>query len=226
MTDIPPSVLSEASRIIGAGNTPPQELADSISRMYTQLRKAERPKHIYKIFTIQACSDSVTIDSSLVLRGADIARICAHCSRAILMAVTLGAETDRLIQKTQLLDMADASVLDACASAEVERLCDRVEAEIMAGLDDGEFLTMRFSPGYGNVPLEDSAKIVSALEASKKIGLSMTVSGMHVPIKSVTALIGISDRPEPREKSCSFCGINQSCKYRNRGDFCGTQNIQ
>lgn len=226
MTDIPFSVLSEASRIIGAGTTPPRELAENISRMYAQLRKAERAKHIYKIFPIHTDGASVTIDNSLVLRGADIARICAHCRRAVLMAVTLGADTDRLIQKTQLLDMADASVLDACASAEVERICDRAEAEIMAGLDDGEYLTMRFSPGYGDVPLEDSAKIAAALEASKKIGLSMTATGMHVPIKSVTALIGISDRPEPREKSCSFCGIRENCKYRKRGVFCGTQNTQ
>ena len=82
---------------------------------------------------------------------------------------------------------------------------------------------MRFSPGYGDLPLEVSDKLLDALNAKKEIGINMTKSFMLVPVKSVTAIIGISDRKESRGRNCSLCSISEVCKYRKGGVFCGIQ---
>ena len=48
------------------------------------------------------------------------------------------------------------------------------------------------------------------LQAPKRIGLTLTEGGMLVPEKSITALVGISDRPE------EACG--QKCMRCNKTD--------
>lgn len=223
--NIPDPVLSEVLRLLGMdwadGNV---DFFEKINMIYRGLVEAAAPKTVSKMFDISIGSDSVTFDGLFQIHGRDIAELCRSSRRAVLFAVTLGAQVDRLIQRTQAGNMYDAVILDACASAEVERICDNTEHEIIRQmLRDEEFLTMRFSPGYGDVPIEDSEKIIEALNATKNIGLSLTRSKMLVPLKSVTAIIGISEKREPRSKGCGGCTIKDSCRYRRRGEFCGVQ---
>ena len=52
------------------------------------------------------------------------------------------------------------------------------------------------------------------LDTAKTIGLTMTDSYMLTPVKSVTALIGISDSDEKCHiKGCESCG-KADCIYR------------
>lgn len=154
----------------------------------------------------------------------DLSKLFAHCKSCVFSSATLGPEVDRLIARVQKEDMADAVLLDALASAETEYLCDMTEQSVAEKLGEGEYMTMRFSPGYGDVPLDVSGYILSILSVRGGTGISMTKSHMLVPVKSVTAMTGISDRPEPRGRSCDMCCAAESCRYRKRGEFCGVQN--
>ena len=54
------------------------------------------------------------------------------------------------------------------------------------------YLTDRFSPGYGDMPLAQSGQICEVLNAGRSIGLTVSQSGILMPRKSVTAVLGIS----------------------------------
>ena len=60
--------------------------------------------------------------------------------------------------------------MDALASAAIEEVC-RIADEDIKGQIDGEFLTWRFSPGYGDFPLEIQKEFLEAVNAPKRIGL-------------------------------------------------------
>ena len=51
--------------------------------------------------------------------------------------------------------------------------------------------TGRFSPGYGDMPLDLQGDIIAILEARKWLGLTLSEAKLMSPQKSVTALIGI-----------------------------------
>ena len=88
--------------------------------------------------------------------------------------------------------MARAVVLQACAAAELEEYCDEQQKKISTELEkSGLYLRPRFSPGYGDFPIEFQEPIMRMLDCAKKIGLTMTDSYMMSPTKSVTAIIGI-----------------------------------
>ncbi len=156
-----------------------------------------------------------------ILYGNDIKNHLSGCEKAVLMCATLGAEIDRLIRVNQVSDMARAVVLDSFASVAVEQVCGRVD-ELLAEKYDGYFMTFRFSPGYGDYPIELQKSFLTMLDAPRKIGLTTNESCLLVPTKSVTAVLGISSSPiERRKRGCAVCNMRDKCQFRSRGEHCG-----
>ena len=121
-----------------------------------------------------------------ILIGNDILKHIEGCDGVILFLATLGAGVDRLIKRAQIGSMAQAVYIDAAASALLEEYCDSLCREI----SETKIITDRFSPGYGDLPVEIQPKLLEALGA-KKIGVSVAKSFMMVPTKSVSAIIGV-----------------------------------
>ena len=65
-------------------------------------------------------------------------------------------------------------------------------------------LTKPDCPGYGDLSLNYQKDIIEFLQAKKNIGVSLTESLMMVPVKSVTAIIGIGKEKNIRG---DFSGI-------------------
>ena len=137
------------------------------------------------------------------------------------MAATLGMEVEQLLRRTQARDMALAVILDAAASAAIENVCDNLCADL-AETFAPRYLTERFSPGYGDLPISQQAELFRLLDIARRIGISLSESGLMVPQKSVTALIGVSDRPQiRRSRGCEACAMFADCAYRKGGTSCG-----
>ena len=50
----------------------------------------------------------------------------------------------------------------------------------------------------------------------------MTESLLLNPVKSVTAVIGLSDRPQmARIRGCAYCQMRERCTLRKGGKHCG-----
>ncbi len=103
---------------------------------------------------------------------------------AYIFAATIGIGADRLINKYSTLSPSRAVIIDGCATAAIECWCDYLCEEIFC-VPAQE----RFSPGYGDLPLDMQPQILSYLGANLNIGLSMTDSMLLTPTKSVTAIV-------------------------------------
>jgi hypothetical protein len=127
----------------------------------------------------------------------DLAYHLRHCEEAVLYAITLGPQADLLLRRWSVRDMAKAAVGQAVCAAWLDQLA----AEYVEGLEleEGEYLTPPFSPGYGDWDLSHQQEILDLLDAPRRMGLTLTQAGMLVPEKSITALVGVSDR---QEESC------------------------
>lgn len=158
----------------------------------------------------------ITPDSK-ALGGKDIFKVIKGCDKILLIAATLGIYVDKLLRKTQVTDMAQAVVLDSMASVAIEQFMDKIETELKERYKDYYF-TRRFSPGYGDYPLEKQREVIDILNAQKKIGLNLTQSLMLNPTKSVTAVIGVSKTPVGKagkgcNNKCMLCS-KRDCPYR------------
>lgn len=217
-----PTMVDDALRFMGVPKEARSgEMAERAYRTFELLEGFIRPRRVWGRFSVLADDRGIRLDEAVRIESGSLARLMAHSRECWVMAVTLGPEVDRRILLAQKQDMLDGMVLDACASVRADALCDEVEGEIFRELREGEHPTMRFSPGYGDAPLTASADLIALLDATRRIGLAMTRSYMMTPVKSVTALIGISDQNEDRTRDCSRCSARPDCPYRKRGESCG-----
>lgn len=167
---------------------------------------------------------SVTEEGELDLtcfrvRSESLGKNLRGCRSVILFGATLGAGVDLLLRRYSALQMSRAVVMQAAAAAMIESYCnlenDRLSGEYRK---KGLYLRPRFSPGYGDFPLEAQKEFAKALELEKRTGIALTDSLLMVPSKSVTAVIGVSG------EECRFgeaagrggCGTCEKtdCMYR------------
>ena len=168
-----------------------QELIDTVVRAFEKLETYVTPRAVYGRFHIIHFDGGIELEGAYVYSN-DIARLTSRSDDCYILAATLGQEVDRQISLAQQKNMLDGIALDACASVRIDAFCDYfVKSEIKPGLNSGEFLTSRFSPGYGDLNMNVTEDILQILNARKRIGLSVTHSLMMMPIKSITAFIGL-----------------------------------
>ncbi|NLL37418.1 MAG: methionine synthase [Fretibacterium sp.] len=224
------AMLDDALRFMGVSGSEGEETLEAlerkVSQAFSRIEGIARPLGVWKRFPldVDGVRNLVRVADAFDVESRDLTRLFARSSECFLLAVTLGPEVDRQISLSQRVDMLEGMALDACASVWADAFCDEVEKEARATLSEGEHLTMRFSPGYGDVPLATSESILEVLDAARRIGLSVTRSQMMTPVKSITAMIGISDQKEEKKdrgRNCAQCALNGTCPYRKRGDSCG-----
>ncbi|HSP47227.1 MAG TPA: vitamin B12 dependent-methionine synthase activation domain-containing protein [Clostridiaceae bacterium] len=216
----------EVRRYLGYGKSKPDaQTRDDLEHISREMEDTIQGRWVYEVLkTDTVTEDLVTFrDSPIVLHGKQIARLLKDCSRVYVMACTLGAQADRMIELKGFLSPTLGMVTDACASAYIESWCDQCQEEIAKSLEPGEKLTFRFSPGYGDLPLSDQKAVLAELQAEKRIGLFLTESFLMTPRKSVVALLGVL--PPDKEKGtpnqcghagCTECPLSEDCSLPER----------
>lgn len=145
----------------------------------------------YRVFDLRIDGETIDLGFALVKSSALEKRLNG-CEKILVFCATVGHEIDRLIAKYNLLSPSTAVMMQALGSERIEALCDAFSAKI--GEETGKMgytCTARFSPGYGDLTLELQKDIFSALDCTKKIGVSLNDSLFMTPTKSVTAIIGL-----------------------------------
>lgn len=199
------------------GSQIPEEIKNLIDNSIEVIKKNYIARYTYKVFSRK--------DHLLqpIFIGKDILNILETSTDVILMAVTLGYELERYINKCSYTDLAKSVVLDAAASAAAESLADDINRMLEEEYKP-RFLTDRFSPGYGDMPIEVQRNFLDLLNAKKEIGLEASSYGIMQPKKSISAIIGISDiKQQHRLKGCGACKLFKECDYLRRGITCGCQ---
>ena len=111
------------------------------------------------------------------------------CNSAIVLAVTTGLGVDRLLKKLSVVSQARHFITDGIASAAAESLCDYMDNL----LRKGNKIPHRFSPGYGDLSLQIQPDLLTILNSSKNVGITLNNSLLMTPVKSITAIMGVKD---------------------------------
>ena len=216
---------SEAFRYMGVRGGMKEKINGELLKITDEceetLLKTIEPRYVYKVCRIERLNDEVkVVDTTLTLKGHDICEHLKECDRCIFFCVTLSAGVDRLIRRYEAEGMEKALVADSLASAAVEQACELAEEEIRAAVGNYGY-TWRFSPGYGDFPLETQREFLKLIDAPKRIGVNVTEDLILVPGKSVTALIGVSENEIPKaRRGCGSCNMRERCQYRKNYGHC------
>ena len=188
--------FQEAIRYLGSARVP---VNDTMTVLMEECEKlvleAAVPKFRYEV------RDLPWLD---IMAGEDVVRHLDGCEKTVLMCATLGAGV----------------VIDALASVAIEQVCEKFDDLIHEEYPDW-YQTFRFSPGYGDYPIEMQRTVLQLLDAPRKIGLTVNDSMLLVPTKSETAVMGLSREPIKKgPRGCATCNLKETCQFRKSGGHC------
>ena len=146
-------------------------------------------KVCYGEFAVTRREDGIDFGFSSVSSSA-LAKNLEECEKVIIFSATVGIGIDRLIAKYGVRSPSKALLLQAFGAERIESLCDLFTRDIASQYGENN-LAPRFSPGYGDLPLEFQTEIFRVLDCPRRIGLTLNKSLLMSPSKSVTAIIGI-----------------------------------
>ena len=189
---------NEMLRYLGFRNgaLPDAEMQQNIDRLTDELQRVIAPKSVAETYDVTVTESTVSF-AGLTIPSRDLAKNLKGIARS------------------QVRKMSDALICQAASAAMIEAYCNEIDNGVGAeAAKEGLYTRPRFSPGYGDCPIEVQTDFTRILNTPKKIGLTLTDSLMMMPSKSVTAVIGITPVPTHHHAGgCATCTV-KGCAFR------------
>ena len=167
-----------------------------------EMQAVMKPQGVFEIFDLTMNDPTSAVVSTgsttvmlhfadVTLNSRDLSTNLNGCSKVALLAATIGPQVDALIRRHSTVNPVYASILQATGAMFIEEVVDLVNDEIkkIAG-SQGLKTKPRYSPGFGDVPLEVQRDFFRLLPCTR-IGLTLMDTLIMAPEKSVTAFVGL-----------------------------------
>lgn len=200
-------------------DTVPEPVLETIGFILNELPNKVRLQSGYKIFNpkkVKLSGDSFTIDNRTFNCGKIIYSSLKNSETIGFLISSIGEEIENwskyFMDNNEILK---GYLIDKVASELVEQLADRTESLLEKELGKIELkATNRYSPGYCGWSVADQQNLFSLIP-EKFCGVSLNDNSMMIPIKSVSAIIGVGENVEKKNYECSICEID-FCYKRDR----------
>ncbi|UCB42125.1 MAG: hypothetical protein JSV77_06550 [Dehalococcoidales bacterium] len=176
------------------------------------------PVAAYNIYSIATLGDDrVSLDNGMEIRSISLPSLLSESRELAVVVCTIGHRLEK--QVTDYLkgnEPLRGLLLDGIGSAAVDSLsqeaCKLIQNE--ASLR-GYQASSRFSPGTSGFPITEQWQLFELVPADE-IGVSLAASGLMVPRKSVSMVIGLGQQVtvQKRGEACARCNLSKTCLYR------------
>jgi hypothetical protein len=206
----------EILRYLGYGrNAADDVVMGMVHDCISVVREAANPKSVSARFPLVLSDDNFIEVAGIRVQSKSLTKNLKDCSEVIFFAATLGTDVDRMLNRYLKLNIAKAAVFQATAAAAIEGYCNECQKKIEDEMQrEGLFVRPRFSPGYGDLPLNIQGQFLEVLNTKKTIGVFLSEGDIMLPEKSVSAIMGLSTRNSRCViEGCEAC-TNVGCAYR------------
>ncbi len=201
------------------------EIDRSIRELLASLRKSHllEPAAAYECYAVKSMnSGQVSLDGNGAICGPLLPAVFPEAKELVVIVCTIGSRLER--QVTEYSKSGEALrglILDGIGSAAVDELVSEVLKLITAEVSRRAYeISSPVHPGMSGFPLAEQRNLLRLVKANE-IGVSVTASGLLVPRKSTSMVVGIGPhmtRWTPAEV-CARCTLSETCQYRvTQGD--------
>jgi hypothetical protein len=159
--------------------------------------------------------EHINLVGGAALTGSLVTHQLSGAQRVVVAVCTIGPELETIISHLFNKDPLYALALDGLGNAAVESLSQQVCAYIANQVvHEGLQASSPLSPGSPEWPVEVGQPQIFALLDPSRAGVTLTSSGMMIPKKSISFVVGLG--PEMSQTDiCSVCSLNETCRYRH-----------
>lgn len=171
--------------------------------------------HVHPISEIK--DDQMRLNNDVIINGKLLPSVLSKSKELATTVCTIGPQLENKV--TEYLNEGEplrGLLLDGVGTAAIDTLivqaCKSLKQE---ALSHGNQASSPLSPGMPGFPISEQGTLLE-LASAEQIGVSLTSTGIMIPCKSISAVIGIGpDMPTwtPAE-ACARCNLNKICTYR------------
>ena len=196
------------------------EIKSLILELLASVKKAHllEPALAYEIYSINEMNRrQLSLEGNLVVSGPLLPSLLPEARELAVVVCTIGPKLEK--QATDYFNQDEplrGMLLDGIGSAAVDSLTEEV-CKFMAGeaLSRGYEVSSPINPGMPGLPITEQWQLLKMVPA-REIGVSLTSSGIMVPRKSTSMVMGIGPKMTTwtRAEVCARCSLRKTCPYR------------
>lgn len=200
-------------------NQAPSYVSDLLEELVGKTPSKIKLKAGFRIFPVDKVSQSarsivinqISFDMDKMIYG-----LLNKSDHIAVFTVTVGQEfSDWYESLVEEGDPLKSYIVDIIGSETAELISDFLEDKIKHLVElKNMSMTNRYSPGYCNWHVSEQHKLFSLLP-EKFCGISLKPSGLMIPLKSVSGIIGIGRNVRRMDYQCSICSLENCYKRKN-----------
>jgi hypothetical protein len=176
------------------------------------------PAAAYERYPITGMTgDQIALEGAKAVHGPALPAFFPEARELAIIVCTIGPRLEeRASNYTKSGQALRGMLLDGIGSAAVDKLIPEVIKLIAAEVvPQGYEVSSPVNPGMPGLAMTEQWNIMELAKADR-IGVSLTPSGILVPRKSVSMVIGIGPRMTrwTQAEVCARCSLRESCPYK------------
>jgi hypothetical protein len=175
------------------------------------------PAVIYEIHPINKINKKQLSLGQITLNGSIFSSALPNATELAVILCTIGPQLENKV--TEYLSRGEplrGMLLDGIGSAAVDSLSQEA-CKLITGIasSQGHQASSPFSPGMSGFPITEQRQLFNLI-SPERIGVSLSISGVMVPLKSVSMVVGIGQGMIVRKQGevCARCNLSKTCHYR------------
>ena len=205
---------------LGGGAKVRPEIKDLILELLTSVKKARllEPAVAYEYHTVSSMNGSKTsLDGDKAIHGPLIPAIFPEAKELAVLLCTIGPRLEKQVTDYSKSDeVMRGMILDGIGSTAVDMMALEVFRRLASEASSrGYEISSPVNPGMPGFPLTEQWNLLRLVNADE-IGVSLTASGVLVPRKSVSMIMGIGPKMTrwTEAEVCARCSLRETCHYK------------
>ena len=196
------------------------EIKSLILELLASIEKAHllEPAMAYEIYPVTELGQrQISLKGSAIVSGTLLPSLLPEAKELAIVVSTIGPGLEKQVTEyNNRNEPLRGVLLDGIGSAAVDTLtqeaCKLITAEASPR---GYQVSSPISPGMPGLPITEQRPLLEMVPAGE-IGVSLTSSGMLLPRKSTSMVIGIGPKMKTwtRAEVCARCNLGKTCHYR------------
>ncbi len=196
------------------------QIKSQITELLASLENAHllEPVFAYEIYPIaRMATDQVSLEGNKAVQGSLLPSIFPEAKELAVMVCTIGPGLEKQVTEySKSGETFRGMLLDGIGSAAVDMLTQEA-CRFMAdkASSRGYQTSSPINPGMPGLPITEQWNLLELANASE-IGVSLTSSGIMVPRKSTSMVIGMGPQMKrwTQAEVCARCNLRETCPYR------------
>jgi len=205
---------------LGGGAKVRPEIKILIRELLASLKKARllEPVVAYEYYMVSSMNGSqMSLEGDKAIHGPLLPAIFPEAKELAVLLCTIGPRLEKQVtdysksgktMRGMILDGIGSTAVDMLALEVLRRLANEVSSR-------GYEISSPVNPGMPGFPLTEQWNLLGLVNADE-IGVGLTASGVLVPRKSTSMVIGIGPKMTrwTQAEVCARCSLRESCHYK------------